>query len=173
VNCSVVVDIDEGARTLANGSLDFCNFNRSALRLACVDNGFALSLAALRLWAVKSYLGQDYVASQRIGEHGLTGNLYAAISRRVADRPAVGQRHLDDNGWHAGRQRALARRTAGCGPGFGTHAQPAQQLEAPVGRPHDGFSGPADWTAGNHGHHLVARQQRCTRRRGLRHRQLP
>jgi LysR family transcriptional regulator for metE and metH len=44
-------------------------------------------VAALPLWAVKSYLDRGYVASQRIGEHGLTGRLYAATPQRLADRP--------------------------------------------------------------------------------------
>lgn len=43
-------------------------------------------LAALPLWAVKSYLDRGYVASQRIGEQGLTGRLYAATPQRLADR---------------------------------------------------------------------------------------
>lgn len=44
-------------------------------------------LAALPLWAVKSYLDRGYVASQRIGTQGLTGRLYAATPQRLADRP--------------------------------------------------------------------------------------
>ena len=44
-------------------------------------------IAALPLWAVKNYLDRGYVASQRIGEHGLTGKLYAATSSRMAGRP--------------------------------------------------------------------------------------
>src|SRR6185369_2171969 len=44
-------------------------------------------LAALPLWAVKSYLDRGYVARQRIGELGLTGRLYAATPQRLADRP--------------------------------------------------------------------------------------
>jgi LysR family transcriptional regulator, regulator for metE and metH len=44
-------------------------------------------IAALPLWAVKSYLDRGYVASQRIGEHGLTGRLYAATPSRLADKP--------------------------------------------------------------------------------------
>jgi len=43
-------------------------------------------LAALPLWAVKTYLDRGYVASQRIGEQGLTGRLYAATPQRLADR---------------------------------------------------------------------------------------
>ena len=43
-------------------------------------------LAALPLWAVKSYLDRGYVMRQRIGEHGLTGRLYAATPRRLEDR---------------------------------------------------------------------------------------
>ncbi|HKX44823.1 MAG TPA: LysR family transcriptional regulator [Burkholderiaceae bacterium] len=46
-------------------------------------------LAALPLWAVKSYLDRGYVASQRIGEQGLTGRLYAATAQRLADKPYV------------------------------------------------------------------------------------
>ena len=44
-------------------------------------------VAALPLWAVKSYLDRGYVASQRIGEHGLTGRLHAATPQRLTDRP--------------------------------------------------------------------------------------
>jgi LysR family transcriptional regulator for metE and metH len=44
-------------------------------------------LAALPLWAVKSYLDRGYVARQRIGKQGLTGRLYAATPQRLADRP--------------------------------------------------------------------------------------
>lgn len=47
-------------------------------------------LTALPLWAVKSYLDRGYVASQRIGEQGLTGRLYAAVPQRLADRPYLG-----------------------------------------------------------------------------------
>jgi LysR family transcriptional regulator, regulator for metE and metH len=43
-------------------------------------------LAALPLWAVKSYLDRGYVAQQRIGAQGLTGRLYAATPARLADR---------------------------------------------------------------------------------------
>jgi LysR family transcriptional regulator for metE and metH len=43
-------------------------------------------LAALPLWAVKSYLDRGYVAHQRIGERGLTGKLYAATPQRLDDR---------------------------------------------------------------------------------------
>jgi LysR family transcriptional regulator, regulator for metE and metH len=43
-------------------------------------------LAALPLWAVKSYLDRGYVAQQRIGTQGLTGRLYAATPARLADR---------------------------------------------------------------------------------------
>jgi LysR family transcriptional regulator for metE and metH len=43
-------------------------------------------LAALPLWAVKSYLDRGYVMRQRIGEHGLTGRLYAATPQRLEDR---------------------------------------------------------------------------------------
>lgn len=48
-------------------------------------------IAALPLWAVKGYLDRGYVASQRIGEHGLTGRLYAATTAHLADRPYVGE----------------------------------------------------------------------------------
>jgi LysR family transcriptional regulator, regulator for metE and metH len=44
-------------------------------------------IAALPLWAVKSYLDRGYVASQRIGEKGLTGRLYAATPDHLAGRP--------------------------------------------------------------------------------------
>ena len=47
-------------------------------------------LAALPLWAVKSYLDRGYVASQRIGEQGLTGRLHAATLQRLADRTYLG-----------------------------------------------------------------------------------
>ena len=46
-------------------------------------------LAALPLWAVKSYLDRGYVASQRIGAQGLTGRLYAAVPKRLRPRPYV------------------------------------------------------------------------------------
>jgi LysR family transcriptional regulator for metE and metH len=46
-------------------------------------------LAALPLWAVKSYLDRGYVAQQRIGGEGLTGRLYAAVHERLRDRPYV------------------------------------------------------------------------------------
>jgi LysR family transcriptional regulator, regulator for metE and metH len=42
-------------------------------------------LAALPLWAVKNYLDRDYVASQRIGEHGLHSQLYAATPEHLND----------------------------------------------------------------------------------------
>jgi LysR family transcriptional regulator for metE and metH len=48
-------------------------------------------LAALPLWAVKSYLDRGYVASQRIGPDGLTGRLYAAVPERLHARPYVGE----------------------------------------------------------------------------------
>jgi LysR family transcriptional regulator, regulator for metE and metH len=48
-------------------------------------------IAALPLWAVKSYLDRGYVASQRIGAAGLTGRLYAATPPRLAHRPYVGE----------------------------------------------------------------------------------
>jgi len=44
-------------------------------------------IAALPLWAVKSYLDRGYVASQRIGAQGLTGRLYAAVPTLLAGRP--------------------------------------------------------------------------------------
>jgi LysR family transcriptional regulator, regulator for metE and metH len=44
-------------------------------------------LAALPLWAVKSYLDRGYVAQRPIGEQGLTGRLYAATPQRLTDRP--------------------------------------------------------------------------------------
>lgn len=44
-------------------------------------------LAALPLWAVKSYLDRGYVASHRIGEQGLTARLYAATPQRLAATP--------------------------------------------------------------------------------------
>jgi LysR family transcriptional regulator for metE and metH len=46
-------------------------------------------IAALPLWAVKSYLDRGYVASQRIGAGGLTGRLYAATPLHLAGRPYV------------------------------------------------------------------------------------
>ncbi len=48
-------------------------------------------LAALPLWAVKSYLDRGYVAHQRIGPRGLTGRLHAATSQRLADRPYLAE----------------------------------------------------------------------------------
>ena len=48
-------------------------------------------LAALPLWAVKSYLDRGYVASQRIGAHGLTGRLYAAVPAPLRERPYVAE----------------------------------------------------------------------------------
>ena len=53
------------------------------LQLVASNRGFA----ALPLWAVKNYLDRGYVARQRIGEHGLTARLYAAMPQRLADRP--------------------------------------------------------------------------------------
>ena len=44
-------------------------------------------IAALPLWAVKSYLDRGYVASQRIGAQGLTGRLYAAAPQHLAGKP--------------------------------------------------------------------------------------
>jgi LysR family transcriptional regulator, regulator for metE and metH len=46
-------------------------------------------IAALPLWAVKSYLDRGYVASARIGARGLTGRLYAAIPERLNERAYV------------------------------------------------------------------------------------
>jgi LysR family transcriptional regulator for metE and metH len=48
-------------------------------------------IAALPLWAVKSYLDRSYVASQRIGAEGLTGRLYAATPPHLANRPYLGE----------------------------------------------------------------------------------
>jgi LysR family transcriptional regulator, regulator for metE and metH len=48
-------------------------------------------LAALPLWAVKSYLDRGYVAQRPIGEQGLTGRLYAATPQRLADRPYLAE----------------------------------------------------------------------------------
>jgi LysR family transcriptional regulator for metE and metH len=48
-------------------------------------------LAALPLWAVKSYLDRGYVASQRIGARGLTGRLYAAVPHALRERPYVAE----------------------------------------------------------------------------------
>jgi LysR family transcriptional regulator for metE and metH len=44
-------------------------------------------IAALPLWAVKSYLDRGYVRAQRIGARGLTGRLYAAVPQRLRERP--------------------------------------------------------------------------------------
>jgi len=44
-------------------------------------------VAALPLWAVEGYLARGYVARQRIGEHGLTGELYAVSTARLAAKP--------------------------------------------------------------------------------------
>lgn len=44
-------------------------------------------LTALPLWAVESYLARNYVAKQRIGEHGLTGRLYAVSTPQLAAKP--------------------------------------------------------------------------------------
>jgi LysR family transcriptional regulator, regulator for metE and metH len=46
-------------------------------------------LAALPLWAVKSYLDRRYVASLPIGAQGLTGRLYAATPPHLGGRPYV------------------------------------------------------------------------------------
>jgi LysR family transcriptional regulator, regulator for metE and metH len=48
-------------------------------------------LAALPLWAVKSYLDRGYVASQRIGAQGLGGRLFAAVPERLVERPYVAE----------------------------------------------------------------------------------
>jgi LysR family transcriptional regulator for metE and metH len=48
-------------------------------------------LAALPLWAVKSYLDRGYVERQRIGADGLTGRLYAVTPKRLADRPYLAE----------------------------------------------------------------------------------
>jgi LysR family transcriptional regulator for metE and metH len=48
-------------------------------------------IAALPLWAVKSYLDRGYVASQRIGGEGLTGRLYAAVPQRLRELPYVAE----------------------------------------------------------------------------------
>ncbi len=53
------------------------------LQLVASGRGFA----ALPLWAVAGYLERGYVASQRIGEDGLTGRLYAVVPERLASRP--------------------------------------------------------------------------------------
>jgi LysR family transcriptional regulator, regulator for metE and metH len=41
-------------------------------------------IAALPLWAVQNYLDRDYVASLRIGEHGLHSQLYAATPAHLS-----------------------------------------------------------------------------------------
>lgn len=48
-------------------------------------------IAALPLWAVKAYLDRGYVASQRIGNDGLTGRLYGAVPKRLSERPYVSE----------------------------------------------------------------------------------
>jgi len=48
-------------------------------------------LAALPLWAVKSYLDRGYVARQRIGADGLTGRLHAAVPERLLARPYLAE----------------------------------------------------------------------------------
>src|ERR1700712_1656810 len=48
-------------------------------------------VAALPLWAVKSYLDRGYVASQRIGARGLVGRLFAAVPERLRDRTYVAE----------------------------------------------------------------------------------
>jgi LysR family transcriptional regulator for metE and metH len=46
-------------------------------------------LAALPLWAVKSYLDGCYVSSQRIGARGLTGRIDAAVPEHLRERPCL------------------------------------------------------------------------------------
>src|SRR5882672_2689131 len=46
-------------------------------------------IAALPLWAVKAYLDRGYVASQRIGDKGLIGRLYAAVPEQLSERAYV------------------------------------------------------------------------------------
>lgn len=46
-------------------------------------------IAALPQWAVAGYLAKGYVMSRRIGAHGLTGQLFAAVPERMATRPYV------------------------------------------------------------------------------------
>jgi LysR family transcriptional regulator, regulator for metE and metH len=46
-------------------------------------------IAALPLWAVKTYIDRAYVTRQRIGRDGLTGRLYAAVPVRQRERPYV------------------------------------------------------------------------------------
>ncbi len=53
------------------------------LQLVASGRGFA----ALPLWAVAGYLDRGYVASQRVGQNGLTGRLYAVVPQRLAARP--------------------------------------------------------------------------------------
>jgi LysR family transcriptional regulator for metE and metH len=48
-------------------------------------------LAALPLWAVKPYLDKGYVASARIGEQGLMGELFAATPDPLHTRPYVAE----------------------------------------------------------------------------------
>lgn len=48
-------------------------------------------LAALPLWAVKPYLDKGYVASARIGELGLAGELFAATPEALSTRPYVAE----------------------------------------------------------------------------------
>lgn len=48
-------------------------------------------IAALPLWAVKAYLDRGYVASQRIGDEGLIGRLYAAVPQRLSERVYVSE----------------------------------------------------------------------------------
>jgi LysR family transcriptional regulator, regulator for metE and metH len=48
-------------------------------------------LAALPVWAVKSYLDRGYVASKHIGRHRLTGQLFAAVPERARQRPYMSE----------------------------------------------------------------------------------
>jgi LysR family transcriptional regulator for metE and metH len=59
------------------------------LQLVASGRGFA----ALPLWAVQTYLQRGYVAQQRIGEHGLTGRLYAVTRQAGTGRDDA---YLDD-----------------------------------------------------------------------------
>lgn len=43
-------------------------------------------ISALPLWAVKNYLDRQYVAARPIGEHGLQGELYAAVPDALRER---------------------------------------------------------------------------------------
>jgi LysR family transcriptional regulator, regulator for metE and metH len=48
-------------------------------------------IAALPLWAVKSYIDRGYVTSKRISEHGLVGRLYAAVPHSLRERPYIAE----------------------------------------------------------------------------------